>query len=571
MDVSIAVSLIRGQMGAVVERAVNGAVETVLAEMLKVVGIKFEELKAQVALMKRDMNALQREKSLKEKENDNIRAKLRYTELKLKYYRQGVEEELQQRASTSTLVRIHQSSFPQPQTGGACVSSTEASPSCSTQTRAAEGQHGKSNQECISPQGVGRRTIRVRGQSDMRAANCDPSEMVLPVSLSVSTVTESLDNNTGFSCTTEQDVAPRENEEQEDDCEWTFTVQPHTEGMDAVMDPPPVQALTLEPEQQSATGSLSPDGSTQADSSMLPFSTPQVKQEAQQQEEEEEEVICIKEEPEEEQEVTATLLFDCQVQHGHLPESEAQRSGLQASQRNHTTAFSSDGPSSYLMPQPVTSLPSVAALPPGVPPRQVVRPWNKDLSLYEEYKLRRNELRRRSLNRRRELEKTLPQPLLADLVRERREKTRLRVARWRAKRKLQACLNQAQAQGGAAGLSQTGFPISSQHQHQHQHQHQQQQLRVPCASTSSSQQRQSSLSQSNSFLNNMSAVNSISAPLPFINPPSSSSSSASLLLRGPNMTARANQHAVTSSSSCSYPQVSISQQSISLTDTDILQ
>lgn len=29
-------------------------------------------------------------------------------------------------------------------------------------------------------------------------------------------------------------------------------------------------------------------------------------------------------------------------------------------------------------------------------------------------------------------------------VRERREKTRLRVARWRAKRKLQACLNQTQ-------------------------------------------------------------------------------------------------------------------------------
>lgn len=115
MDVSIAVSLIRGQMGTVVERAVNGAVETVLAEMLKVVGVKFEELKAQVALMKRDITALQREKALKEKENDNIRAKLRYTELKLKYYRQGVEEELQQRASTSTLVCIHPSSVTQPQ------------------------------------------------------------------------------------------------------------------------------------------------------------------------------------------------------------------------------------------------------------------------------------------------------------------------------------------------------------------------------------------------------------------------------------------------------------------------
>lgn len=111
MDVSIAVSLIRGQMGTVVERAVNTAVETVLAEMLKVVGVKFEELKAQVVVMKRDVMALQREKALKEKENDNIRAKLHYTELKLKYYRQGVEEELQQRASASALIRVQPPAF----------------------------------------------------------------------------------------------------------------------------------------------------------------------------------------------------------------------------------------------------------------------------------------------------------------------------------------------------------------------------------------------------------------------------------------------------------------------------
>ncbi|MEQ2316299.1 hypothetical protein AMECASPLE_031226 [Ameca splendens] len=100
------------------------------------------------------------------------------------------------------------------------------------------------------------------------------------------------------------------------------------------------------------------------------------------------------------------------------------------------------------------ALPLLAgALPSSVLPRQAVRPWTKDLSLYEEYKLRRNELRRRNLNRRRELEKSLPQPLLADLVRERREKTRLRVARWRAKRKLQACLNQTQVRGDMLGLS----------------------------------------------------------------------------------------------------------------------
>ncbi len=85
------------------------------------------------------------------------------------------------------------------------------------------------------------------------------------------------------------------------------------------------------------------------------------------------------------------------------------------------------------------------------------------------------------------------------------------------------------------------------------------------AATSSSQQRQSSpLPQSDSFFN-MSAANSISAALPFI---PSSTSTSSLLPRGPGMAPH--QHTVTSSSS-SYPQVSLSQQTICLTDTDILQ
>ncbi|XP_018516204.1 uncharacterized protein si:ch211-67e16.4 isoform X2 [Lates calcarifer] len=430
MDVSIAVSLIRGQMGAVVERAVNGAVETVLAEMLKVVGVKFEELKAQVALMKRDITALQREKAQKEKENDNIRAKLRYTELKLKYYRQGVEEELQQRASASTLVRIHPSAF-STQRGSAHLSSSETSPSCLTQTRTTEGALSRSSQECTSPQSTSMHTIRVRCHSDVRVASSDSSDLLLPVSLSVNTPAESLDSSTVVFCTTECDTA---------------------ESMDAVVAPPPVQALTLDPGRQSVAGPMSPDGSIQADSSTLPSSAPQVKQEAQQQQQQlqqQEEVICIKEEPEEEQEVTATVLLDCQVQQDRVSESEAQSSvtewsGLQASQKTHAATFSSAGPGTYLMLQPAASLPPMVALPSGIPSRQAMRPWTKDLSLYEEYKLRRNELRRRSLNRRRELEKTLPQPLLADLVRERREKTRLRVARWRAKRKLQACLNQAQ-------------------------------------------------------------------------------------------------------------------------------
>ncbi|XP_005750836.1 uncharacterized protein LOC102209433 isoform X3 [Pundamilia nyererei] len=461
MDVSIAVSLIRGQMGTVVERAVNGAVETVLAEMLKVVGVKFEELKAQVVQMKRDMMTLQSEKAQKEKENDNIRAKLRYTELKLKYYRQGVEEELQQRASASTLVWIQPPTLTRTQRSRSGISPTKTLSSFSVQARTAEGALMRNSNipECTSPNSMNRQKVRVSCPSNV--AHADSSDLLLPASLTLNMAGESLDSST--------------------------------------------------------------DGATYAASSTLLFSVPEVKHEAQ---EEEKEVIYIKEEPEEEQEVMATLLLDCHEQQGHQPESEPQPSVTECpsaagSQRN-TTAFSSAGRSTHSAPQ------SAAILPPGVPPRQAVRPWAKDLSLYEEYKMRRSELRRRNMTKRRELEKSLPQPLLADLVRERREKTRLRVARWRAKRKLQACLNQMQAFGDTQGLSQTGFAISSQ-----------QQPRSACASTSSTQQRQSSAS------NNITRM---------------STSTSTLVLKGPNMAPH--EHAV----ALSYPHGNISPQRLSLTD-----
>ncbi|XP_054644148.1 uncharacterized protein si:ch211-67e16.4 isoform X1 [Dunckerocampus dactyliophorus] len=494
MDISIAVSLIRGQMGAVVEQAVNGAVETVLAEMLKVVGVKFEELKAQLAHMKRDVVALQREKALKEKENDNIRAKLRYTELKLKYYRQGVEEELQHRASSSSsLVRGHPSKLSPGQTGGAGISSTGASPACSSQTLVVDDPAVRSTRECTSPQ-------RASQHNNKAAAVFESADSLLAVSLPVST--EALESS-------DQDV-PQEND-------WNVTVH------DAAVAPPPAQTLT----QQSST--VPP----QADSS-----TAQVKME---EEEEEQQVICIKEEPEEEQEVMSCLLLDDQMNHGHMAQSEmsaTQRLALEACQRKCSSGFSSAGPpTSYVASQPATSLPPIAPMPPGLPREMVRGPWTKDLSLYEEYKLRRNELRRRSLNRRRELEKTLPQPLLADLVRERREKTRLRVARWRAKRKLQACLNQVQTQGGAVALSQTAFPVRGPQQH-----------RDPRVPTSSS-------------LNNV--VISAVTTFPFVTP-----SAPSLLLRGPDA-AQVNQHGVLSSSAtASYPQVGLAQQSVSLADAN---
>ncbi|XP_018927562.1 uncharacterized protein LOC109054786 isoform X3 [Cyprinus carpio] len=76
MDVNLTISLMRGQMGAVIEKAVNVAVETVLGEMIRVVGLKFEEIK-------RDMTA-------KEKENENIRRMLEASRCQMKTMRKYI-------------------------------------------------------------------------------------------------------------------------------------------------------------------------------------------------------------------------------------------------------------------------------------------------------------------------------------------------------------------------------------------------------------------------------------------------------------------------------------------------
>ncbi|XP_055072015.1 uncharacterized protein [Misgurnus anguillicaudatus] len=76
MDVNLTISLMRGQMGAVIEKAVNVAVETVLGEMIRVVGLKFEEIK-------REMNT-------KEKENENIRRMLETSRSQMKTMRKYI-------------------------------------------------------------------------------------------------------------------------------------------------------------------------------------------------------------------------------------------------------------------------------------------------------------------------------------------------------------------------------------------------------------------------------------------------------------------------------------------------
>ncbi|KAG5833971.1 hypothetical protein ANANG_G00281610 [Anguilla anguilla] len=75
MDVriSLSVSLLRDQLGAVIEHAVTNAVETVLEEMFKVVGCKFEEFG--------------KEMTAKERENESIRKMLEVSRCQMKTMR----------------------------------------------------------------------------------------------------------------------------------------------------------------------------------------------------------------------------------------------------------------------------------------------------------------------------------------------------------------------------------------------------------------------------------------------------------------------------------------------------
>lgn len=78
-------------------------------------------------------------------------------------------------------------------------------------------------------------------------------------------------------CPTERDEAQnKEDDQEDDDCEWTISLQPQIEAVDTIEAPPPVQAQTLDPCQQPGAGLLFLEGSPQADSSTLPSSAPQV-------------------------------------------------------------------------------------------------------------------------------------------------------------------------------------------------------------------------------------------------------------------------------------------------------
>ncbi|XP_020332595.2 uncharacterized protein LOC109885152 [Oncorhynchus kisutch] len=648
MDISLTISLMRGQMGSVIERAVSAAVETVLGEMLRVVGIKFDELKMEVVA--------------KEKEAENIRQMLEISRSQMKTMRKHMNA-LGENAHSATYQtyrtafghsdprRIHGSSeaLPQPprrtvpnndqipttngnvqarnrvtitipsenmvratqpsdnlvratQPSDNLVRATQPSDNLVRATQPSDNlvRATQPSDNLVRATQPSDNLVRATQPSDNLVRATQPSDNMVTVRATSTSFDTHDDLTTVISQTLEDrtltptvsamnsssehleplkeeppalldpevsDESQRREEEEECQAEWTISTQPPETSTD------PGAQLVLSPPRT--------DGADCSARSVLP-SSQSLSQFQVKEEESEVEIICIKQEPEEVETLLINLaaegfnsqgnLLDRQTQgnllldsHRTIPGSQSQRDRRAPrppqSQRTlaENTPFTSADSCSYGLSQAVMSMS-------GVAPRPMVRPWPKDLSLYEEFKMRRTELRRRSQTRQREMEKNLPQPLLADLVKERREKTRLRVARWRAKRKLQACLltqmtQQTQHQQTGPGLGQgnslnSGLGNHSQISHHTQHK--------TTGPTQTPQRNSAAISQSqynNSFLYNRSHCETGAGN---VNYPPLQFNSSSLMLGqhgGHNMVEHIMQPTMTSSS----------QQGLSLTDSELYQ
>ncbi|XP_055720508.1 uncharacterized protein LOC129812716 [Salvelinus fontinalis] len=642
MDISLTISLMRGQMGTVIERAVSAAVETVLGEMLRVVGIKFDELKMEVVA--------------KEKEAENIRQLLEISRSQMKTMRKHMNA-LGENAHGATYQtyrtafghsdprRIHGSSeaalssgLPQPprrtvpnnnqipttngnlqarnrvtitlpsenmvratQPSDNLVRATQPSDNLVRATQPSDNlvRATQPSDNLVRATQPSDNLVRATQPSDNLVRATQPSDNMVTVRATSTSFDSHDDLTTVISQTLEDrtltptisamnsssehleplkeehpapldpevsDESQRRREEEEEECqaEWTISTQPPETSTD------PGAQLVLSPPRT--------DGADCSARSVLPpsqlLSQFQVKEE-----EAEVEIICIKQEPEEVETLLINLAAESFNSQGNLLDRQTQgnllldshRTGGSQNQRDRraprppqsqrtlaeNTPFTSADSCSYGLSQAVMSG--------GVAPRPMVRPWPKDLSLYEEFKMRRTELRRRSQTRQREMEKNLPQPLLADLVKERREKTRLRVARWRAKRKLQACLltqmtQQTQHQQTGSGLAQgnslnSGLGNHSQISHHTQHK--------TTGPTQTQQRDGAVVSQSqynNSFLYNRSHCDS--GPSNINYPPLQFNSSLMLGQHGGhNMVEHIMQPAM----------ISASQQGLSLTDSELYQ
>ncbi|XP_062862453.1 uncharacterized protein si:ch211-67e16.4 [Trichomycterus rosablanca] len=413
MDVNLTISLMRGQMGVVIEKAVNAAVETVLGEMIRVVSLKFEQLR--------------REMSAKEKENQDIRKMLETSRCQMKILRQKYISAVSVKEDRHAFVQQHRLTLGQ------------FSVPTSTNTQHVPADPSRDQVPTV------RRSSNTSTTSPSDFHPPAPLPVTAPVPITAPKPRTSEPVHTAKPQTViHQEPTPTE----------TYpNNEPHNQ---EVQGPAAHLGLKVEtvnitvPENHDPLWGPTPQTSAEAehtdlsDLNLLPVAqtsealnpatsdciAPPLKVK---QEEAEVEIVEVKQEqvdPSTSEGPVIELQQDMGGA-GMTMELPANKQCLQIPSSSVTehSVFMGVTPSTYTQSQLAVA---------GT--QRHMRPYCKDLTVYEDYKRKRNEVRKRSETRRRELEQSLPQALLADLVKERREKTRLRVARWRAKRKLQACL-----------------------------------------------------------------------------------------------------------------------------------
>ncbi|XP_035266073.1 uncharacterized protein si:ch211-67e16.4 isoform X2 [Anguilla anguilla] len=417
MDVSLSVSLLRDQMGSVIEQAVTAAVETVLGEMVKVVGCKLEEYS--------------KEMTAKEKENENIKQMLEISQCQMKTMRKYLsaviakddrqvlinqrnaqkENELNRthrlpagqtphfRGMKRTFIVSEKAKKPLTQSPSAYPSEVlvQAASSCDRSVPTSPGPHDLVQESATRPE---------REDSFDNSVPCVSKEASELSHMKECRVCPEVESGV-------------EGKDDASEAVWAVGEQSTSQEEHAEILSPdpqsPVQAVAGAP--ADGSGSEVWDAPVRA-----------------KEEEAEIEIICIKEEPED---LEAYPLNppcpDLGVEQGNLPERSRP---LEVEHADELTEASLAAVASFMYPGDAHRQQTAA---------QRQARWRhhhraREQSPFEDHRHRKAELKRRSQHRRREREKSLPQPLLAALERERREKNRIRVARWRAKRKLQAGL-----------------------------------------------------------------------------------------------------------------------------------
>ncbi|XP_036400869.1 uncharacterized protein LOC118788845 [Megalops cyprinoides] len=448
MDVSLTVTLMRDQLGTVIEQAVTVAVETVLGEMVRVVGCKLEEYS--------------KEMTAKEKENESIRQMLEISQCQMKTMRKYLSAVIakdERHALMSQRNSVCKQNEPN-RTYRPPAGESQLLPGAKRTNKGGDGgltvnakAHNPltQNQSAYASEG----STRALSSSDRSATK--PSGTPDLAKESATRGREDSHNNTSHGGSREaSEHAARLKEESRERPEG----ESGSQGKEDTSEPAwGARQLSGSQGERPASPSsdthslLKTDANAVAEASAsTAWDTPMQAKE----EQAEIEIICIKEEPEDLELYPVIPQCPGQGSEEGSPLDIIMPPDTEDADELREAAFAMSG----LMYGDIEKHA-------GAQRQARWRHRMRDPGLYEDHRHRKAELKRRSQHRRREREKSLPQPLLAALERERREKNRIRVARWRAKRKLQAGLAVPQAAPFGCAPAQTGHAQQNDKLHCH--------------------------------------------------------------------------------------------------------